>query len=320
MPEDTGAGDANGIQPDEAFALLGNPTRVDILRELGAASGTLSFTELRDRVGIERGMNFNYHLDRLLGHFVGDAADGYQLRPAGRRIVEAVLSGTITESPTIDRTEIDISCWYCGASTIEMSYRDELVTLYCDECGGTYGDSSETFGSTTPADRDRLGAMTLPPAGIRTRSPPDIARAALNRYLLEMQSVVANVCPRCSAPVERPLVVCEDHTSDGGVCDQCDRRYAVAVDISCTNCILQKRETILGLYVLAMSPVRAFLTNHGFDPVSPSFERLFGIIAPYEEEIRESDPLRAAITYTVDTDSITVTVDDELNLIEVTES
>lgn len=319
MSDETGAGQPAGMKPDEAFALLGNETRVEILRELAAADGPLSFTDLRDRVGIDRGRNFNYHLDRLLGHFVGADGDEYSLRPAGRRVVEAILSGTITDSPTLDRTEVDITCWYCGAPTVEMSYRNEVVTLYCSECGGTYTDSSETFGSTTPADDDRLGAMTLPPAGIRTRSKRDIARAALNRYLLEMEALVADVCPRCSAPVEKHLVVCEDHGDAGGVCDLCDRRYAIAADVACTNCILRKPETILALYLLGVSPVRVFLVEHGFDPVAPSFERLFGTLVPYDENISGRVPLRAEIGFTIDDDTLTLTVDEGLNVVDVTE-
>lgn len=319
MTGDTGQRDSEGMAPDEAFALLGNEIRVEILRELGDADGTVSFTELRDRVGIDRGRNFNYHLDKLLGHFVEKVENGYQLRPAGRRVVEAVLSGTITDTPTVDRTEIDLTCWYCGATTTEISYRDEVVTLYCAECGGTYDGSSETFGPTTPADQDRLGSIILPPAGIRLRSPEGIARAALSRLLLEMETVVADVCPRCSAPIEKSLVVCEDH--DGaGVCDQCDRRYALAVDIACMNCLFQRRETILGLYLLAVSPIRMFLTDHGFDHVAPSFELLFGILAPYEENIDRMDPLRAEITFSIDDDAIALTVDEELNIVGVAES
>lgn len=307
--------------PDEAFALLGNETRVQILRELGATDdGTLSFSELRDRVGIERGQNFNYHLNRLLGHFVGKVDDQYQLRPAGRRVVEAILSGSMTDSPQIDRTEIDFMCWYCGTPTIELSYRDEIVTLYCADCGGNYGNSSETFGMATPADSDRLGAMTLPPAGIKSRSPRDVAQTALSRYLLEMESIVANVCPRCSAPVETTLAVCQDHSDDEGVCKRCGRRYAAAVDIECANCILRKQETILGLYLLAVSPVQSFLIDHGFDTAAPSFERLFEMLAPYGEDIHTNDSLWVEITFTLRGESLTLTIDDELHVVDRTRS
>lgn len=73
------------LSPGEAFGILGNATRVDILRTLAEAGlgETLSFTALRDRVGIRQGAQFNYHLDKLVGHYVTKTNDGYALRPAG---------------------------------------------------------------------------------------------------------------------------------------------------------------------------------------------------------------------------------------------
>jgi len=47
-------GDPDGtstLPPDDAFAVLGNETRMEILRALGDADGPLPFSELHDRVG-----------------------------------------------------------------------------------------------------------------------------------------------------------------------------------------------------------------------------------------------------------------------------
>jgi DNA-binding transcriptional ArsR family regulator len=38
------------LSPDEAFAVLGNETRVEILRVLGAADEALAFSELYDEL------------------------------------------------------------------------------------------------------------------------------------------------------------------------------------------------------------------------------------------------------------------------------
>jgi hypothetical protein len=64
----------------EAFDLLANEIRLDILRTLGEAMAgdgktPISFSELQRRVGVEDNGRFNYHLDRLLGTFV-EKADG----------------------------------------------------------------------------------------------------------------------------------------------------------------------------------------------------------------------------------------------------
>ena len=51
MPSSAGSTDHDSLTPDEAFSILGNETRMQILQELGKADRSLSFTDLRDRVG-----------------------------------------------------------------------------------------------------------------------------------------------------------------------------------------------------------------------------------------------------------------------------
>lgn len=73
------------------FSLLGEEIRVRILEELAAArrtdSGGLSFSTLRERVGVEDSGRFNYHLGRLAGRLVEKDDGVYALTPAGRRLV-----------------------------------------------------------------------------------------------------------------------------------------------------------------------------------------------------------------------------------------
>lgn len=302
------------IAPGEAFALLGNETRVDILRVLGAADEPLPFSTLRERVGIQHGQEFPYHLDKLVDHFVGQRDGGYALRPAGRRVVEAVLSGTLTQDQSIERQAVNLSCWYCGAHQIEVDYRAEIVTLYCTKCGGSYGSSSPSYGGDAPAGQDRLGAINFPPAGVQDRPPVEVAQAALVRYMRELESTVAGVCPRCAARAERTVVVCENHDPNCGGCDACDRRYALAVNTECTNCVLERAETLLGLHLLATPEMRMYLLEHGIDPIAPCYERVFDLVSPYEEDIQSIDPLDARITFGAEGDEITLAIDEELSV------
>ena len=62
--------DGATLAPDDAFELLGNETRVRILQTLGTADEPVPFSELHDRVGLRDSGQFNYHLDRLVGHFL----------------------------------------------------------------------------------------------------------------------------------------------------------------------------------------------------------------------------------------------------------
>lgn len=107
MAGDAGAARA-GLSPDEAFGVLGNGTRIQILQELGETNEPLSFTELRDRLGIRQGGRFNDHLEQIVGYFAGKTHAGYVLGQPGRRIVQAVLSGAVTNNPDFEYTGIDV--------------------------------------------------------------------------------------------------------------------------------------------------------------------------------------------------------------------
>lgn len=143
MPDDEGD---TALAPDQAFAALGNETRIEILRALGDVEQPLSFSELHDRIEMRDSSQFNYHLEKLVGHFVRKSEAGYALRRAGRRVIEAVLSGAVTQAPVVGRTEVDHPCHLCGAP-IEVTFHEERVELYCTTCAGTY---REEILSTNP--------------------------------------------------------------------------------------------------------------------------------------------------------------------------
>lgn len=65
MAGDNEQSDSTTLSAEEAFARLGDETRLDVLQTLGTADEPLSFSELRDRVGYETAGNFSYHLDQL---------------------------------------------------------------------------------------------------------------------------------------------------------------------------------------------------------------------------------------------------------------
>lgn len=102
MTFESDEGDTSALSPDDAFAVLGNDTRMKILQTLGEADEPLRFSELRDRIGVRDSGRFNYHLDKLTGHFITETDDGYALRPAGTRVVEAVLSRVVVDDLELD--------------------------------------------------------------------------------------------------------------------------------------------------------------------------------------------------------------------------
>ncbi|MFC7141714.1 hypothetical protein ACFQMA_17980 [Halosimplex aquaticum] len=313
------------LSPDEAFEVLGNETRVDILRALGGSDDPVTFSRLRERVGMTDSGRFNYHLDRLTGHFVRKGEDGYELRRAGERVVEAVLSGAVTDAPVLERTEIDQPCHYCGAP-IAVRFREERVELYCTECAGTYAHTDPGGETCADADADDaddadygyLGYHPLPPAGVADRDPEAVFRSAWVWGHLELLAASAGVCPRCSATLDRSTRVCEDHDPDAGLCGACGRRYAVAIDLECTNCIYDESgAAVVGLADSAH--LVAFLLDNGLNPFAPTAETLPAIGRAYhnfDEEVVSTDPFEARVTFAAGEDELTLTVDSSLSVVD----
>ncbi|WP_254538468.1 ArsR/SmtB family transcription factor [Halomarina litorea] len=258
---DDGPHDTTALSPDDAFAVLGNETRFGILRALGEVDGPCSFSHLRDRVGVADSGQFNYHLDRLVGHFVEHTDEGYGLRRAGERVVEAVLSGAVTEAPVVAPTTVDRPCQYCGAP-VGITYDEERVRVYCTECEGIYGERSEVDGA------GHLGTLFVPPAGLHDRSASELLQAAYVWGELSVMAATNGVCPRCAATVEESVHVCERHDGGDGPCPRCDERFAVGVHLECTNC-LYDRGGAFGVRLLSNTDLLAFLTDRGVNPVAP---------------------------------------------------
>ena len=131
------------LPPADAFALVGDRTRMSILRALGDAArsaepGTdvsLSFSELYDRSVADSTQSLSYHLDELVGTFLERESGQYRLTPAGGRIVRAVFTGTYTEVPEVEPTTVDGACPRCGDRPLHATYEGGKLVVGCDGCG-----------------------------------------------------------------------------------------------------------------------------------------------------------------------------------------
>ena len=310
--------DADGtrLSPDEAFSVLGNETRIEILRALGAAGETMSFSELYDAVDVDDSGQFNYHLDKLVDHFVAHEEAGYYLREPGNRVVEAVLSGAVTDDPVMERTRVGRSCHRCGAP-VTAAWRAGSVELYCTDCEGTWSQARGGGPLGGEVDEGYLGRLLLPPAGLRERDPGAAVRTAWLWTTLEVLACASGICPRCSAPVDRRVHVCEDHESGAGVCARCDHDYAVTVSFHCVNCVFSTGGSG-SLAVIGHSELLAALIEQGFDPLQPADTgAIEAIHEGYTEEIFSTDPLDARFVFSVGDVSLTVRVDEELHVTAV---
>lgn len=311
MATDSTMGERSTLSPEAAFSVLGDRTRLEILTVLGEADEPLSFSTLFERVDYDDSANFNYHLQQLLGHFVRETDGDYTLRHAGGRIVQAILSGTVTENPVVERTSVDRPCFLCGGD-LELSYREERIALFCTDCGGTRGDASETVHESNVTGDDIVGGLSMPPAGIHDRTPSELLRAAEIRSVARSLSLTRGICPVCGAPVERSVRVCDNHDAEDDHCPTCDQHFGVTTQVACTNCILRGESVFTG-FLLGEPALMEFMIEHGIDPIYPEAFHL----ASAEESIHSVEPFEASFEFTADGDSITLTVDHELSVIDV---
>lgn len=306
------------LSADDAFGALGNATRMQILQSLGDADGPLTFSQLREAVGMRDSGQFNYHLDKLLGRFVEQGEEGYRLRQTGRRVNEAILSGVVTKAPRSELTVIDEKCHYCG-SPIAVLYAEERIHMYCTNCEGTYSGTHSTVTSEVPDEYGRLGTMLLPPAGVEGRSPAATYRAAWTWANFEILAAASGVCPRCSADVEHSADLCSEHDLTGELCANCGRRHALFVLCNCQNC---NYEIGGGAFLSfgTLTPLLSFLFEHGLNPISPApkdIHRMNRVHEDYTEEVRDTDPPTVRLTIDVDGDEFGLTVDEDLTITEV---
>lgn len=305
------------LSPDDAFAVLGNETRMKILRSLSEADGPVAFSELRDRVGIQDSGQFNYHLGELDGHFVHKTERGYKLRQPGRRVIEAVLSGAVTQTDVIEPTRLDSPCPYCGAD-IEVSYREEAVLVRCTACIGSFGGRETASAAFDSLPSGTLTMYQLPPAGVQNRSSAEQLNTSLANTYLELIAFTNGFCPRCTGQVEHLVNVCEDHAVDDSICDDCGGRFAVSFNTRCTNCGREKAGTIKHL-LLGEPRVRSFFETRGIDTIAPDWADM-EVFYTYEENVLETEPLKARFTFTVGDDKLTVTIDEDLNVSKINRS
>jgi hypothetical protein len=315
MATDSWEADRSTPSLGEAFSVLGNETRLEILHVLGAADGPLTYAELYESVEYDDPSNFSYHLNKLVGHFVRKTETGYDLWDAGRRVVEAVVSGAVTDTPVVEPTRTEKNCPFCGAP-VAVGFQHGRVEQSCTECAGLLrfaGSDGRRF-----TEYGSLGFFLLPPAGVRGRSPQEMLEAAWTWRHADFLTDSAGVCSRCSAKLETSVDVCENHDASSGVCDECERRYALRFDLYCANCNYNPRSIAPGI-LLANTELLAFLTARGINPCAPeSLNRASRVLAQYDEEVVSTDPFEARLTFTADGDSITLWIDDDLSVTEVT--
>lgn len=270
---DADEGTGEGLTPDEAFASLGNERRVDILRAMWDAieSSTvdewtptrLSYSELQELTDVRDSGQFNYHLSKLVPHFIEGTEAGYVLTCAGGKVVRSIVAGTVTADLTITDADTDTACVVCGAPVV-ISYEDTSLFVRCTRCEGTWG---------KPRHLPRtLLVFDFPPVGLEGRSPEETLHAMFEKSMHRVISADDGLCLDCSGQIETTAHICEaHHVEDERVCEACQTRYRVRGTMYCDTC-----KSFIGspafVHVLDHPAVTTFYGNRGIEHVWPSWE------------------------------------------------
>lgn len=273
------------------FRGLGDPTRVAVLVALAeherAGGEPVSFSELRRLADVEDSGRFNYHLKELVPRFIGQTEDGYRLRYAGRQAYALVAGGAGTDE-AIERIErTDIACLFCD-NRYEARYENDLFQLCCPDHGQIVG-------------------LPLPPTVVADADIETLVDIADTAARSEFEFVRAGVCGECWGPVE----VAIDRPDPPEAVDDIDM---LAVRYTCTVCA---HGVSLPLrYVVGDHPaVVSFHRDHGIDLPKTIVRELDRHLAVVDADLGGGDPPGATVTFGVDGDRLTVTVDADARVV-----
>ncbi|MWG36629.1 winged helix-turn-helix domain-containing protein [Halomarina oriensis] len=253
------------LAPEAAFSLLGHELRLEILWAIWTApDGTATFSEIRDRVGVEDNGRLNYHRGELTDHFIRRVGEeGYTLRQAGLHVIQAIHAGTFTDHAERERTTLDGACGDCGG-TLAFRYVDDMANVFCVDCGRLWNEHA------------------FPPAGVDGRTNEELAVAHDRWERARLRLAADGICPACGGRMTADLIPV-GHYHD----------YPTHVRYECRHCTFHPRET-LGERVLRHPATVTLFYDHGVDlAATPCWELPFCFDEDYVET--ETDPLCAHI-------------------------
>lgn len=276
---------------EEAFALVGNEIRAEIVRTLGrydyehSTESTLSFSDLREKSNTDVvSSQFNYHLQKLVGRYVEKAGEGYRLRPEGKNLYRTIRAGTFTQRDRLAPIGLQQSCYYCD-SELELAYDDGMFTIQCHGCETLYD------------------LILAPPAALRT---DDHVRSRVLRYNYHLRQAFARgVCPTCMNALSTEFV----DPSDTGFTDVVEREiYVYRVCDYCGN----HSYLSLGSVFLHHPAVIGFCYERGLDVMeTPRWELAFAATDRHVT-VRSRDPVELSLTVTAGNESLELIINEEL--------
>jgi hypothetical protein len=287
------------LSPDEAFALVGHETRVAILRavmdaanESGEPYGAVSFSELRDRVGMRDSGQFNYHLGKLVGPFLERDGKGYRMRYTTLLVMGAILAGTYTERGDAEPVTVDSPCPSCGG-VVQATYENDRGVVQCVDCEDVFCSASIPAGALEGYDREEY---------------PRVFKQWTTRLMGEMQS---GFCLACTGRVRARVAVTAPGADGNGRGDDPE----VVVHYECQRCP-EAAHTSLGAALLDHPAMVSFHWDHAIDTRGVDLWDVPWLYDEHAHVVSEA-PLRVECRAELDGETLVVTVDESLDVLDV---
>jgi hypothetical protein len=282
---------SESVSADEAFWLLGEETRLGILRAVWEADGeAVTFSEIRNRVGNPDSGAFNYHLDKVREVFLIQTDEGYELSQAGREVVRAVMAGVLTKQPELPAESIDGRCPHCSGGLV--AEYDRFGVVKCGDCG------------------EVLMWNEFPPAGLSGRSVPEFARAfdrwTQHRFRLAMDEV----CPNCASGMHVERSVEKD--------DHDEVNVSIASMYRCRTCKYEARVPLFG-HAIGHPAVITFFFESGLDVTTLPYWRLREMAESFSERVVAEDPWEAEVTVAYGGRELVVRVNEAFDVVNVSD-
>ena len=307
----------SGTSPEETFAILGDETRLNIIRvlwqtgalheydDIDESASTISFSELRRHVNIGDNGRFNYRLSKLVPQFVRKTDGGYRLSGAGKRLARTVA--TVAGEHDVEITgEVETDCPVCGAA-VTATYEDQWLRFTCTECTGVFGDA---------APEGALLNAPFPAPGLVGRTPDEALATELYRCMLDLTSMMQGVCPGCASAVSGTLSVCDGHDpTHDRPCRACGTPFVAWGDLRCDTCRFVKRLPV-ELCVMGLAPVIGLMYAQEINVLAPSLEELFSFIQTQVTTAVTEAP-RGVLVSIGAGDGLTLTLDEHLTIVDI---
>jgi hypothetical protein len=274
------------IEPHEAFALLSDANRFDIIRVFAEApQDSLSFNELYGRSKFSDSGQFNYHLKQLTGPFIRKTEDGYRLRHAAEITYRLAVSGWLSDRGEAQITTVDTNCPQCGCEKLTAAYEGDRFWIRCEDCGR------------------RATVGPFPPQALRNHDADRVA-AVFDRYTMGLVVRAGeNVCPWCASPLTASL----EHEEPGWPTVEWVIRRC------CSHCRGWIHTRLYDLVRLHPAVI-AFYYEHGVDIFGSSFWEVESILTDRVTVTTDTDEWVAVVTLAYDGDEIELGLDEGLQV------